>query len=141
MPLSKFRRERLILEAFIASKIACIGEGDELEVDGIENDAVFQVLADLTGNLDPNSILGLMGRSGDMWRDNHVVQSKEGRVPGRLLYKDVERSACDVAISDCRGERCIINQLAASAVDDAHTAFHLGQRLLINQAGCLRGQR
>ena len=109
-------------------------------VDGVLHDAELEVVAHLLGELDADGLLRFVGRTGDVRREQDVVEVEEGRVLERLLAEDVERGAGDVAGLDGSASACVDDQLAAGAVDDADALLHDGERVRVDQAFGLRGE-
>ena len=84
----------------------------------------------LHGNLHADGFLGLGGGAGDMRRENHILQIEVRRVLQRLLARRrraPRRRSCPR--SSAAASACVVNQLAARAVDDAHALLHRRQRL------------
>ncbi len=48
------------------------------QVDGVLHDTEFEIVADLHGELDADGLLGLVGGSGDVGREDDVVEVVEG---------------------------------------------------------------
>ena len=110
------------------------------EVYGVLGDAEFQVVADLHGELDADGFLGFIGGSGDVGREDDVVEGVEGGVFEGLLVEDVEGGAGYLAGLECFGECGFDDELAAGAIDDADALLHDAERGLIDEAFCLGGE-
>ena len=74
------------------------------EIDGVLDDAELEVVADLHGELDADGLLGFVGGSGDVGREDDVVEGVEGGVLEGLLVEDVEGGAGYLAGLDGFGE-------------------------------------
>ena len=57
-----------------------------------------------------------------------LAQAEQRALLGRLHLEHVEGGAADVARLEGRGQRALVDQAAARAVDDAHALLGLGQR-------------
>ena len=75
-----------------------------------------------------------------MRRQDDVVELEQ-RARVRLLREDVERCGRDLPGLQRIDERGLVDQLAARRVDDAHTVAHPRERLRVDRAARLRGQR
>ena len=64
-----------------------------------------------------------------MGRAHHVLQPEEWAVLGRFGLEHIQCGAANLAADDGFGQRRLVDQTAARAVDDAHTTFALSQRL------------
>ena len=76
-----------------------------------------------------------------MRRADHVGKPKQHALGGRLLAKHVKRRAGNVTGFKRRGERSIIDQLAARAIDQPHAALHLRERFRVDDVAGLFGER
>ena len=101
-------------------------------------DAGFEILADLESDLDADGFLRFRSGTGDVGREDDVVESGEGRVFGRFFVEDVEGGAGDVAGFESFGEVGFDDQLTAGAIDDAHAFFHGGDGGGVDDAFGLR---
>ena len=114
---------------------------DRRHVDRVGNGAGQQEVAHLFGDLQGDVLLCL-GRGGaEMRGADDVVETEQGRVDGRLGFEHIERGAGDVAGPDRVGQRGLIQQAAAGAVDDAHALPGLRQRLAREDVARGVGQR
>src|SRR5258708_38390912 len=96
--------------------VLLVGEGGE--VDGVLDDAEFEVVADLHGELDADGFLSLVGCAGDVGREDDVVEVEEGRVFEGLLVEDIEGRAGYVAGFDGVGEGRFDDELGAGGAGD-----------------------
>src|SRR5690242_3614093 len=103
------------------------------QVDRVLNDAELEVVTNLPGELDADGLLGLIGGTGDMRRQNDVVECEEGGVLQGFLMEYVQGGSSDMAALESIGERLFDDKLAAGAVDDAYTLLHDGKRGRIDQ--------
>ncbi len=110
------------------------------QVDGVLDDAELEVVADLHGELDADGFLGFVGGSGDVRREDDVVEIAEDGFLERLLVEDVERGAGDLAGLEGFGEGGFDDELAAGAVDDADALLHDGDRGGVDHALGLGGE-
>ena len=63
------------------------------QVDGVLHHAQLQILAHLMRDLNAHGLLRFGRRSGDVRRENHVVEIEVGRILGRLDGEHIERRA------------------------------------------------
>ena len=71
---------------------------------------------------------------------DHVVQAEIRRILQRLLAEDIEGGPGHLAGAQGLDQGCIVDQLAAGAVDDAHVLPHRGQRRGVDNPRGLRGK-
>ena len=113
---------------------------EDLEIGGLDDRDVHRRLdelaleggGDLLGDDQPRSILGLRGRAGEMRGHDDVLELEE-RAGVRLLLEDVESRPGDLPGADGVRERLLVDQPAASRVDDADTVPHPRERCLVEQ--------
>jgi hypothetical protein len=67
-----------------------------------------------------------------MGRDDHVIAPEERVLGERLLGKDIERGAGELARLQAALERLEINQRAPSAVDDPRAVAHLRNGVVVD---------
>src|SRR3954453_19718838 len=118
--------------------VLLVGEGGE--IDGVLDDAEFEVVANLHRELDADGLLGLVGCAGDMRGKDDVLEVEEGGILEGLLVEDVEGGAGYVAGFDGIGECLFDDELAAGAVDDANALLHDANGGLIDEAFGLGGE-
>ena len=100
-----------------------------------------QVVRHLLGHLQGDVLLRL-GRGGAEMRGDHdIVEPEQGAGGRRLLGEDVEGGAGDAAFLQRFGQRRLVDQAAAGAVDDAHRRLELGDVLLRQDVARLVGER
>ena len=63
-----------------------------------------------------------------MGRQNHVVQAEVGGIFQRFLAEDIEGSAGHLPGADGVHQSRVVDQLAASTIDDTRALPHRGQR-------------
>jgi hypothetical protein len=113
---------------------------DRREIDGVADGAVAQEVADRGGRVEPHLLLGLLGRGGDVRRGHDLPHLHERPVGRRLLLEDVERRARDDALVDRAPERQLVDELAASRVDDADARLHARKAFVIQQSPRVGGR-
>ena len=152
-PVVECRRVTLVLDRDAPDhSLACLGElpreaaeqpaelhvglearrvlgGNGRHVDRIRNGAREQEIAHLLGDLQRHVLLRLGRRRAEMRRADDVLEPEQRAVGRRLGFEHVERRAGDVAGFDRLRQRCLIDQAAARAIDDAHAGPGARQRL------------
>ena len=76
-----------------------------------------------------------------MWRGDNVRVGHQARVFGRLGLKHIQPGAPHLAALQGRDQVCLLEQLAAGAVHDAHPGLGESQRLGVEQVTGLRRRR
>ena len=115
--------------------------GDVGEVDGVGDGALEQVVGHLLGHLQGDVLLRLGRGRAQVRRADDVGQAEQRAVLGRLDLEHVEGGAGHVARFQRLGQRPLVDQAAARAVDDAHALLGLLQRGGIDDVAGLVGQR
>ena len=110
------------------------------DVDGVLDDTELEVVADLHGKLDPDGFLGLIGCTGNVRAQKHVVEAVVCRLLERLLAEDVEGGPGDFTRLESLDERLVDDKLAAGAVDDANTGLHDADGVRVDEPFGLGGQ-
>ena len=100
---------------------------DHGDVHGVRDEPAVERRRDLLGDDHARAVLRLVGRGGEMRRDDDVVELEQ-RARVRLLREDVERGARDLAGLERSDERILVDELAARGVDRAHAVAHLRER-------------
>ena len=113
---------------------------DDRDVDGVRDEAAVERGDDLLGDDQAGTILGLVGGRGEMRRHDDVLQPEQLTVV-RLGREDVERRARDLAGANRRGQRRLVDELAAGGVDDPNAVSHPLQHVAADEAARLVGQR
>src|SRR2546427_1677618 len=111
-------------------------------VDRVLDDAPAEEVGDLLRDGDRDVHLRLAGRGAEVWRADHLLHPEE-RMAGRrrLLLEHVEGRAGHLAALDGRGERRLVDDAAARAVDDAHAAPHTRDRARADEPARLGRER
>ena len=91
---------------------------DGRHVDGVRDEIALERGRDLLGDDHARPVLGLLGRRGEVRRDDDVVQLEQ-RSRVRLAGEDVERGAGDLPGLERVEQRILVDELAARGVDDA----------------------
>ena len=107
---------------------------DGRHVDRVLDDALGQVLADLQRDLHADGFLRLVGRTRDVRRQDDVRQRRQWRVLQRLMAVDIERRAAQLSGLQGLDDGRLVQQLAASAIHQAHALLHLAQRVGVDHA-------
>ena len=115
--------------------------GDVGEVDGVGDGALEQVVGHLLGHLQGDVLLRLAGGGAQVRRADDVGETEQRAVLGRLHLEHVEGGAADMAGLEGRGQRALVDQAAARAVDDAHALLGLGKRCRVDDVAGLVGER
>ncbi len=110
------------------------------DIDRVRDEAAVERSHDLLGDDQAGTILGLIGRRGQMRRHDDVLELQQLALVG-LGGEDVERRARDLAGADRRCQRRLVDELAARGVDDPDAVAHLPERVLAHEAPRLLGQR
>src|ERR1039458_542985 len=71
-------------EVNVGSELNVLLAAQRRNVDGVLHDALLEVLAHLMRDLDANGLLRLSRGSGDVRRENRVVEAEVGRILGRV---------------------------------------------------------
>ena len=114
---------------------------DRRHVEGVGDRAVDQIVRHLLGDLERDVLLRLGGGGAEMRRADDVREAEERARLGRLGDEDVDAGAGDLAGLDRRGERLLVDQAAAGAIDDADAVLHLGDRRRVDDVLRLLGER
>ena len=93
---------------------------DRGEVHRVGDGAAQQIVGHLLGDLQRDVLLRLGGGRAEMRRADHVGQAEQRAFRRRLGLEHVEGGAGDVAGLQRLGERRLVDQPAARAIDDAH---------------------
>src|SRR5581483_2131754 len=125
--------------------------GDHRRVDGVLRGLAAEDREDLPGDIDGDALLCLGGGGAEMRGDDDLRVTEHGLRPERvavaprpafrLVRKDVERGAGDVAGIDRAHERVVVDELAAGGVDDAQARLRGGHLALADHVPRLRGER
>ena len=105
-----------------------VGGVDDRDVDRVRDEAALERGDDLLGDDHARAVLRLVGRGGEVRRDDHLVELEQ-RAGVRLGGEDVERGAGELAGADRLGERLLVDERAAGGVDEARAVAHLRDRL------------
>src|SRR5438874_630019 len=102
--------------------------GNARDVDGVPDGAGGEVLDHRVADDGGDVLLGVLGGSTEMRRADEVRALEERMIAGRrLLFEDVERGASDPAGEQRLGERLLVDEPAAGAVDDQRAGLHPGK--------------
>ena len=110
------------------------------DVDGVRDEAALERRGDLLGDDHAGAILGLVGRGGEVRRHDDVRRAEQRTVVG-LRDEDVERRAGDLARFESCDECVVVDEVAARGVDDPHAVAHLRDRVFVDRAARVVGQR
>ena len=117
-----------------------VGGVDHRDVHRVRDQAALERSDDLLGDDHPGPVLRLVGRGGEVRRDDDLVELEQ-RAGVRLGGEDVERGAGELARADRLDERVLVDQRAARGVDQARAVPHPRDRLAADQPARLVGQR
>ena len=95
---------------------------------------------DLLGDDDARAVLRLVGRGGEVRRDDDLVEPEQRPVVG-LAREDVERGAGELPGRDRLRERLLVDERAARGVHEPGAVAHVRDRLAVDQAARLVGER
>ena len=96
---------------------------------------IKHLIDDLGGHIS----LSLVGAGAQVRAVQHMrVTYQRIVIARRFLAINVDGRGADFAIIQGCCQRFLVDQLAASTIDDDHTIFHLSQRLLIDYMFCFR---
>ena len=115
--------------------------GDRGHVDRVGHGASQQEVRHLLGHLDGHVLLRLRRRGAQMRRHDDVRQVEERRTGRGFLGKHVKRRACHMSRFERLGQRDLVDQSAARAVDHAHPGLHPLYRASGKDVPRLVGQR
>ena len=113
---------------------------DHGDVHGVRDEPAVERGDDLLGDDHARAILRLVGRRGEVRRDDDVVELEQ-RARVRLFGEDVERRAGDLAALQRVDESGLVDQLAARRVDDPYAVAHLRERRRVRATARLRRER
>ena len=117
-----------------------VGLVDDRDVDGVRDDAAVESGDDLLGDDDARAVLRLVGRGGEVRCDDDLVEPEQRPVVG-LAREDVERRAGELAGRDRLRERLLVDERAARSVHEPGAVPHVRDRLAVDQAVRLVGER
>ena len=113
---------------------------DNGDVDGVRDEPALERRDDLLGDDQPGAILRLLGRGGEVRRDDDVLELEQ--LAGvRLGREDVERRAGDLPRANRRGKRLLVDELPARRVDNADARPHQLDGRRIDEAARLVRER
>ena len=111
-------------------------------VDRIHRHAFVEILDQMLRQTHCDQLGRLFGGAADVRRGQHLIQSQQGLAGfGRFGLQNVQRGPGDLAGFNGVAQRLHVHQFAASAVDDPHAGFHLGEGVFIQHAHGFGGQR
>ncbi len=100
---------------------------DGRHVHGVRDEIAVQRGRHLLGDDHPCPVLGLLGRRGEMRRDDDVVQLEQ-RPRVRLAGEDIECGAGDLPRLERFEQGILVDELPSSSVDDADAVSGLLER-------------
>ena len=114
--------------------------GHRRDVDRVRDHAALESGGDLLGHDHARAVLSLLGRGGEVRRDDDVVEREER--PGvRLLGEDVERGAGDLAGAERLDERLLVDELATGGVDELDPVLRRRELLPSDEPVRVLGER
>ena len=113
---------------------------DGRDVDGVRDEPAFERRGDLLGDDHTGAVLRLLGRRGEVWRDDDI-RRPEQRPVVRLLREDVDRGARELARFEGGDERLLVDELAAGGIDEPRAVTHACDCSGIDRPACVVVQR
>ena len=113
---------------------------DGRHVHGVRDETALQRCGDLLGDDHARAVLGLLGRCGEVRREDDVVQLEQ-RSRVRLGGEDVERGTGDLPGLERLQQRVLVDELTARGVDDADAVPGSLERAAVDGRARLVGQR
>ena len=108
-------------------------------VDGVANGSVEERGADGLRDFNSDAFLRLGGGSAEVRREDEIWRLTENGIRReRFGFENVERRSCHLAAVQGLGERRLVDQAAARAIDDANAASCLAKALGVEQVPRLR---
>lgn len=105
----------------------------EGEVDGIQDHTALQVVPDLGRDLGPHTFLGLAGRGAQVGCGDDMRMLDQPAVFRRLDLEHVQRRTGELSGLDRIVECGLVDQTAASAVDQPRPALEAFQQFGVDQ--------
>ena len=117
-----------------------VGLVDDRDVDGVRDDAPVERGDDLLGDDHTGAVLRLVRRGREVRRHDDLVELEQRSLVG-LGGEHVERGAGELARLEGLEQRLLVDERAARGVHEPCAVAHLRDRVAVDQAARLVGQR